>query len=165
MRRCASPGPRTASNGWRKWYESSGSERKSQGGQKQYIPAHKRISGRPAADAAGGGRDHRGRKAASAAVPRLLRLLEQNAGQVRIAGRYGRCDRENSCRRRADLELSALLFQHSRPAQAAHRPAAADVAAVYDRHGLRRPPEPVRPLRPAAGRDLDLRLLYRRGQL
>lgn len=43
--------------------------------------------------------------------------------------------------------------------------AAADVAAVYDRHGLRRPPEPVRPLRPAAGRDLDLRLLYRRGQL
>lgn len=36
---------------------------------------------------------------------------------------------------------------------------------VYDRHGLRRPPEPVRPLRPAAGCDLDLRLLYRRGQL
>ena len=30
---------------------------------------------------------------------------------------------------------------------------------------VRRPPEPVRPLRPAAGRDLDLRLLYRRGQL
>ena len=36
---------------------------------------------------------------------------------------------------------------------------------LIDRRGLRRPPEPVRPLRPAAGRDLDLRLLYRRGQL